>query len=68
MKLNFKKIETLPTGKTVCDGQNLNFTKTNSNGVKWSFRYQRDDKSCEMGLGPPPSSPLIKPAIKHSKT
>ena len=64
MKLNFKKIETLPIGKTFCHSQNLYFTKTNSNGVKWSFRYQRDDKSREMGLGPFPVITIDKARYK----
>ena len=64
MKLSVKKIETLAIGKTVCDGRNLYFTKTSSNGGKWSFRYQRDGKSREMGLGPYPVITIDKARYK----
>ena len=68
MKLSVKKIETLPVGKTVCDSRNLYFTKTNSNGGKWSFRYQRDGKSREMGLGPFPVITIDKARYKAQQT
>ena len=54
MKLSIKKIAALPVGKTIRDSANLYFKKTKPDGGKWCFRYQKDGRNREMGLGPYP--------------
>ena len=54
MKLSIKKISALPVGKTIRDSANLYFKKTKPDGGKWCFRYQKDGRNREMGLGPYP--------------
>ena len=39
MKLNNAKLKTLPLGKSVCDGNNLYFTRTGDAKGKFTFRY-----------------------------
>ena len=53
-KLSARKIASMKINDRECDSRNLYFTKTRENGGKWSFRYQRDGKNHEMGLGPHP--------------
>ena len=56
-KLNNAKLKTLPLGKSVCDGNNLYFTRTGDGKGKFTYRYQRLGRKHEMGLGPwPPIS------------
>ena len=62
-KLNNAKLKTLPLGKSVCDGNNLYFTRTGDAKGKFTFRYQRLGRKHEMGLGAWPAiSHLQKPA------
>jgi len=44
-------LKNLPLGKSLCDGSNLYFKKTGPETGKWSFRFQFQGKSHEMGLG-----------------
>ena len=60
MKLNNAKLKTILLGKSVCDGNNLYFTRTGPERGKWSFRYQRLGKKREMGLGPYPAISLAE--------
>ena len=64
-KLNNAKLKTLPLGKSVCDGNNLYFTRTGDGKGKFTYRYQRFGKKHEMGLGPGPPYPLQKPARRR---
>ena len=59
-KLNNAKLKTLPLGKSVCDGNNLYFTRTGDAKGKFTFRYQRLGKKNEMGLGPWPAISLAE--------
>ena len=49
MNLNNAKLKTLPLSKSVCDGNNLYFTRTGDTKGKFTFRYQRLGKKHEMG-------------------
>ena len=60
MKLNNAKLKTLPLGKSVCDGNNLYFTRTGDGRGKFTYRYQRLGKKHEMGLGPWPAISLAE--------
>ena len=60
MKLNNAKLKTLPLGKSVCDGNNLYFTRTGDGKGKFTYRYQRLGKKHEMGLGPWPAISLAE--------
>ena len=59
-KLNNAKLKTLPLGKSVCDGNNLYFTRTGDAKGKFTFRYQRLGRKHEMGLGPWPAITLAE--------
>ena len=59
-KLNNAKLKTLPLGKSVCDGNNLYFTRTGDGKGKFTYRYQRLGKKHEMGLGPWPAISLAE--------
>lgn len=54
MKLTNTKLTSLPIGKSICDGANLYNTRTGKAKGKWTFRYQKNAKKREMGLGPFP--------------
>ena len=59
-KLNNARLKTLPLGKSVCDGNNLYFTRTSDAKGKFTFRYQCLGKKHEMGLGPWPAISLAE--------
>ena len=61
-KLNNAKLKTLPLGKSVCDSNNLYFTRTGDGKGKFTYRYQRLGRKHEMGLGPWPAlTPARRP-------
>ena len=59
-KLNNAKLKALPLGKSVCDRNNLYFTRTGDGKGKFTYRYQRIGKKHEMGLGPWPAISLAE--------
>ena len=59
-KLNNAKLKTLPLSKSVCDGNNLYFTRNGDGKGKFTYRYQRLGRKHEMGLGPWPAISLAE--------
>ena len=58
--LNNAKLKILPLGKSVCDGNNLYFTRTGDGKGKFTYRYQRLGEKHEMGFGPWPAITLAE--------
>ena len=51
MRLTNAKIKSLPIGKKVADGGGLYYQPTAVGRGKWTYRYARNGKSRELGLG-----------------
>ena len=65
MKLTNAKLRSLPIGKKVSDGGGLYYQRTATNRGKWSYRFARDGKSHEMGLGVYPEVTLKEARMRH---
>ena len=67
MKLTALKIKSLPLGKLICDGGGLYIRLNSPNSGNWAFKYMRNGKSREMGLGPYPEISLQDARIKRDR-
>lgn len=67
MKLTNAKLRSLPIGKKVSDGGGLYYQPTATNRGKWSYRFARDGKSHEMGLGVYPEVTLKEARMRHAE-
>ena len=67
MKLTSLKIKSLPLGKLFCDGGGLYIRLNSPNSGNWAFKYMRNGKSHEMGLGPYPEISLRDARTKRDK-
>ena len=67
MRLTNAKIKSLPIGKKVADGGGLYYQPTAVGRGKWTYRYARNGKSREMGLGTYPEVTLAEARLTHAE-
>ena len=67
MRLTNAKIKSLPIGKKVADGGGLYHQPTAVGRGKWTYRYSRNGKSREMGLGTYPEVTLAEARLTHAE-
>ena len=67
MRLTNAKIKSLPIGKKVADGGGLYYQPTALGRGKWTYRYARNGKSREMGLGTYPEVTLAEARLTHAE-
>ena len=65
MRLTNAKIKSLPIGKKVADGGGLYYQPTAVGRGKWTYRYARNGKSREMGLGTYPEVTLAEARFRQ---
>ena len=67
MKLTALKIKSLPLGKLICEGGGLYILLGSPNAGNWAYKYMRNGKSHEMGLGPYTEISLQDASIKRDR-
>ena len=67
MRLTNAKIKSLPIGKKVADGGGLYYQPTALGRSKWTYRYARNGKSRETGLGTYPEVTLAEARLTHAE-